>query len=274
MNREPLLAKLSSWLLFSAGSTLLIPGVRATYLGNAPLAATALAAALIFLLAATVERFETLKGLGIEAKTRQLDQKLDEAEETLKRLREVAELSGAALISLNSQIGRWNAAPSPEDSYRLAQQVGRILEALGCSKSVIHKTLHPWIKSFTFDLARSVARPIRNALSERQNELRQKQMAVGSGLPSEEQERLTRELNAINEYQEQLFSRLPNMALSEDSSAMLRLIDEAPVDNESLKREVGARWQLYANDISVLLREFRLSDPRPWFQEINEDRSS
>jgi len=274
MRNGSVLVGFANVLLFVAGSTLLFAGTKAIFFENIGIAVPALTSALVFILAATVDRFESLKGLGIEAKTRQLNQTLNEAEETLSRLREVAELSGAALITLNSQIGRWNAVPSPEDSYRLAQRVIRILEALGSTRKAIHQSLEPWLSVFIFDLMRSILRPIERALSDRQNELRKMQIVNGATLTAEEQVQLTRELNAIREYQEQQLCRLPNVPISERSAAMIRLIDSAPIDNDTLKQEVRHKAESFAVDIESLLRDLCLSDSSSWFHEINSDRSS
>jgi len=92
MRKGSVLVGFANVLLFVAGSFLLFAGTKAIFFENIGIAVPPLTSALIFLLAATVDRFETLKGLGIEAKTRQLNQTLNEAEETLSRLREVAVL--------------------------------------------------------------------------------------------------------------------------------------------------------------------------------------
>ena len=274
MTKGSVLVGFANVLLFLAGSILLFAGTRAILLEKIGIAVPALTSALVFLLAATVDRFETLKGLGIEAKTRQLNQKLNEAKETLSRLREVAELLGAALITLNSQIGRWNAVPSPEDSYHLAQRVIRILEALGSTRKTIHGSIEPWLSAFIFDLMRSILRPIERALSDRQNELRKMQMDKGASLTTEEQKQLTAELNTIAEYQKQQLCRLPNIPISERSAAMIRLIDSAPIDNDTLKQEVRHKAESFSVDIESLLRDLYLSDSSSWFHEINLDRSA
>lgn len=272
MIKWPPLASLVNGLFLVAGSALLFAGTRSVYWGNVSLAVPALTSALVFLLAATVDRFETLKGLGIEAKTRQLTQKLDEAEQSLTRMRELAELSGSALITLNSQIGRWNAVPTPEDSYQLAQKVVGILEALGSSSIVIRKSLEPWLRVFIFDLSRSILRPIDKALSDRQNELRRKQMASEASLSADEQSQLTYELNAIRDFQEQRLSRTHVMATADYPATIFRLIEDAPLANDSLKQEVKERAQCYSEDISLLIRDMRLRDPARWFKEVNADR--
>lgn len=57
-----------------------------------------LAAGLIFLLASSIERFEVLKGLGVEARTRKLDAAISQANATLEQLRELAELSSEVIV--------------------------------------------------------------------------------------------------------------------------------------------------------------------------------
>ncbi|WP_232372826.1 hypothetical protein [Xanthomonas hydrangeae] len=55
---------------------------------------------LALLFASTIERFESFKGLGIEAKQRQLRATLSQAEVILARVKELAEIAGANIIDL------------------------------------------------------------------------------------------------------------------------------------------------------------------------------
>jgi hypothetical protein len=51
---------------------------------------TGLTAGLVFLLASSIERFEMLKGLGVEARTRKLDEAINQATATVDQLRALA----------------------------------------------------------------------------------------------------------------------------------------------------------------------------------------
>ena len=95
-----------SWLLgltnlglFLAGMANLAIGTWSATRAESTLAATCLSAGLVLLFAATVDRFETLKGLGLEARTRALKEATSEAAVILADLQamrsEVAELDGA-----------------------------------------------------------------------------------------------------------------------------------------------------------------------------------
>lgn len=94
------------------GVVLLGFGLWAVWRENLGLAGTALGGGLILVFGATIHRFESLKGLGMEAKTRKLDETIDKAEVALSKLKELTELVGANLIKLSSSIGRFSGAPS------------------------------------------------------------------------------------------------------------------------------------------------------------------
>ena len=256
-------------ILFIAGTVNLFAGTRAVFLRDTALAGTALTAALVLLLAATIDRFESLKGLGIEAKTKKLDQKIEQAEETLERLREVAELSGAALITLNSKVGRFDGAPSPEESYKLAQKIRRILVSLGFSNKEMLRSLEPWLKVFFMDLARAITHPINVTLSNRANDLQQKQRANHLNLTVAEQE----ELNQIRAYQKELSNRIGHLNYSDYPDELLRLINDAPLAEEHTKQQVMAKANGFAQDFLTLREHFCLANPQPWFREINNDRN-
>ena len=76
--QKSLLFGLTNWGLFAAWSVNLGVGTWSALHGGVALAATSLTAGLVLLFAATIDRFELLKGLGVEAKTRQLDQKIEQ----------------------------------------------------------------------------------------------------------------------------------------------------------------------------------------------------
>jgi hypothetical protein len=59
----------------------------------------------MLLLAATVDRFEVLKGLGVEARIKKLDGAIDQATATLDQLRDLSEITGESLVLLNAKGG-------------------------------------------------------------------------------------------------------------------------------------------------------------------------
>lgn len=159
----------TNWALFLAGLANLVIGTRAAFGENTALAATSLTAALVLLFAATIDRFESLKGLGIEAKTRQLDQKIIQADEALQRLREITELTGAAFIDLKSKMGRFDSAPPPRDNIAFASRIRKIMKDVGSNEDAIAKALRPWAKTLCFDMAYAQTRGLDKLLHARCN---------------------------------------------------------------------------------------------------------
>lgn len=138
------LHEFTNWILFVAGIVNLGVGTWFAAQGDAAIAATSLTAGLVLLFAATIDRFESLKGLGIEAKTRKLNEKIEQADEALHRLRQLAELTSIELVDINSKMGRWDSAPSPRESLALVERVSSTLQALGSEPTAIATALQPW----------------------------------------------------------------------------------------------------------------------------------
>jgi hypothetical protein len=147
-----LLFILVDWAFFLVGLANLVIGTRAALNDSTGIAATSLAAGLILLFASTIERFESLKGLGIEAKTKQLDKKIIQADQALNGLRELTKITGAALIDLNCKMGRWDSAPSPRDLIEQAERVRQIMLSLNFDQNEIAKVLRPWAKTLCSDI--------------------------------------------------------------------------------------------------------------------------
>lgn len=155
--------------LFLAGIFNLFIGSVAAYHDKMSISTTSLTAGLILLFASTIDRFESLKGLGVEAKTRKLDEKIAQADDMLEHLRNLAELTVQELIDKNARIGRWINAPKPIENYELAERTRRVLEKLGTDDQTIKKLLEPWVRVTLIDLTISIINPVRNAVNEEMN---------------------------------------------------------------------------------------------------------
>lgn len=150
----------------------LCAGTWATCINDTALAATALSAGLVFLLTATINRFEFFKGWGIEAKTRQLHQKIHQADDALQRLRELTETIVAVLINLNSKTGRWNLSPTPRDTIDLSKRLQHVMKKLGSDDVIINKTLYPWAKMLCLDMTLIQIKPLQLLVDEKLEKLK------------------------------------------------------------------------------------------------------
>lgn len=145
-------------LLLLGGVWFLAGGAWAMFNGSTGHAALGGAGGLVLLLSSTVDRFEFLKGWGMEAKTRRLDEKIDRAEEILGRLKRLAEVSGGASISAAARAGRFDSSTPPREFYELAQALKDMLASAGSTEMAIRDALEPWARMSVVDLLRSLHR--------------------------------------------------------------------------------------------------------------------
>ncbi|ULR87396.1 hypothetical protein [Comamonas sp. B21-038] len=86
-----------SLALTAAGMASLAFGSYWLFEANTSAGLAGLGAGLVLLFGATIDQFEMLKGLGVEAKTR-IDQKVNEAEKILAQMKSLAASTASSLI--------------------------------------------------------------------------------------------------------------------------------------------------------------------------------
>lgn len=271
-----LLYGLTNWGLFSAGALNLAIGTWSALNEQVTSAATSLTAGLVLLFAGTIERFESLKGLGIEAKTRQLDQKIEQAADALKRLKELAELTGASLVDMNSKMGRYGSAPSPREAYALAQKVRSTMSALGSEPSAMRQALEPWIKITCYDVARACTAPLARALSEKRKELERERAGIRKPVDPNDPVllRTTAALNEAGVYTTQRLDKLHEFHIEDYPERFLQLFEDVPLVDQQTLAPIRANARQFAPAMLELRQKLELADPEPWFNEIEAHRWS
>ncbi|CBJ50356.1 hypothetical protein [Ralstonia solanacearum] len=271
---RPLLFGLTSWSLFVAGVVNLSVGTWHVIHSNTAIAATSLTAGLALLFAATIDRFESIKGLGIEAKTRKLDEKIEQADEALRKLRQLAEITGETLIDLHSRMGRWDSAPSPRESYELAHRVRSIMQALGSEPEAIAKALRSWAKIQCQDLARAFVDPMHKFTRERIQALDKLRSALPQPLSPNDPEllRLTAEINLGHAYLERL-GKIHKFELDDYPSRFLALLDDAPYRTPDEIAPIRDKASVFAADMTALRESMVLPNAETWIHEIEAARS-
>lgn len=263
-------------VLAVAGIACLANGVFSLWTGNLPSSGMGLTAGLVLLLAASVERFEVLKGLGVEARTRKLDEAINQANATVEQLRELAEMSGAALVSLNSKAGRWSVAPSIQETYATAQRVRKHLESLGTSAETLRDVLAPWVKVTTVDLVRVLLKQVQRPLSLAQEQLNQKLQSYPTPIAAGDPvfQALLNERNKYGAFIGNYVGEVndwPSGTHAERLRAVVRdmpLLDEA--DRLPLKEYIGP----WLKRIDHLARHNDLVDQDEWFATLRREPDS
>lgn len=228
-------------------------------------------AGLVLLFAATVDRFESLKGPGIEAKTRRLEEKIAEADDAVRKVRHLAELSGAALIDLNSKVGRYDGAPRPRESYELASKVRGILSGLGADELQIRGVLRPWATVTCRDLARSLAWTLH---AELQQSLRQVDTQLGSVTrPINPQDQKYRDLLDAKKRANEAIATLNSagkLKLEDFPERFLELIDAAERVNPGAAKDAREHAEQWREEMISLRTNADFKNPAKCLAHLEE----
>jgi hypothetical protein len=272
--RRQILYGLVDLALLVAGLANLGVGTWAAFQGNAIVAATSLTAGLVLLFAATIDRFESLKGLGIEAKTKQLDQKIVQADDALRRLREMTELTGAALIDLNSKMGRWDSAPGPRESIAFASRVRQIMKNLGSEESVIASALRPWAKTLCFDMASAQTRGLHKLLLYRLQALEAEQKKIKQPLQPDDPvyAKLSEQIRSIHEFQSSRLSNLHRLDIEDYPDKFMNVFDDVPQIDAQQVEALRVAAAKFAPGMLSLKQNQTLPDSELWIEELNKAR--
>lgn len=264
---------LTNWGLFVAGMVNLIVGSWFAAHADTAIAATSLTAGLVLLFAATIDRFESLKGLGIEAKTRKLDEKIEQADEALRKLRQLTELTGAALINLNSKMGRWDSAPSARESLALVDSVRSIMQGLGSEPSAISTALRPWARILCFDLTSLFESRLSESISKKINELELRRQSIPKPVDPNNPDlfRLTEEINAGHNYLERI-RKTYIYELEDYPACFLSLFENVPYLTQEEIFSLREKAAPFATDMNFLKQNTSLPNAETWMRELEEAR--
>ncbi|HMV54451.1 MAG TPA: hypothetical protein PLX20_15060 [Rhodocyclaceae bacterium] len=265
---------ITDWALLFAGLANLAVGTFSALNDSAAIAATSLTAGLVLLFAATIDRFESLKGLGIEAKTKQLDQKINQADDALRRLREMTEITGAALIDLNSKMGRWDSVPGPRESIAFADRVRQTMKNLGSSDDVIASVLRPWAKTLCFDMALAQTHELRRLLQARLSSLEAERQTIKQPIQPDDSlySQLSAQIRSIQQFQSSRLKDLHRLELEDYPHRFMEVFDDVPqiepAEVDNLRKAAGR----YAPGMSSLVEFRALPDAELWIDALSKAR--
>ncbi|WP_411386995.1 hypothetical protein [Pseudomonas sp. MPB03] len=161
------LVKAVNSLLFLSGVVCISVGSYHLVQNSIATAGTGLGAGLVLLFAATIERFESLKGMSMEVTTRKLDAKILEADNAVRELKELAEIFGYNMSLTAAKIGRPNAHFTFIEGLDLTNKIRENLTHLKCDRNSISHALYPWVRTTMFDLGKHLLQPINDEIHKR-----------------------------------------------------------------------------------------------------------
>lgn len=224
------------------------------------LAVTALGAGLVLLFASTIDRFESVKGLGMEARTRKLDETIDKAEVTIDQLKGLAEVTGATLITLMSTVGRHGGAPSVAEAYALSREVLGILKGLNSSDEVVRAALTPWARAAAIDLFRELVHSV-HALMHAELKAMEATMVSRS---SPEQVQLLQQGQVDLGYTRQAIANILSWRLPEFEQKALDLFDSAPLITDAVRSQHREHFVRASRELQYLASNLDFRDRQLW----------
>jgi hypothetical protein len=267
MSKPSVIQVLATYLFFLAGTTILVFGVIAVWRDHPTAAMTYLGAGVLMLLASMIDRFESIKGFGVEAKVRILDRKLEEADETLARVRTLGEAMSDTVLGLAVATGRWDSSLSQRELYLVAERIRSLLVGLGASPEKIREILTPWARTASQDAMFQVLAPLRKAVVEAQSNLQRQAVSLPDD-PSRSLDDVRTDLERIGRFLERYgLLRRPPLEMLPD--VLLRWFEDVPVLDEARLAPMKRDADEIAIGMVALRDERRLPNPERWLAVLD-----
>jgi hypothetical protein len=182
--------KIRDFFLAILGFICLIFGIYMAWQEKIPSASLLFTAGIFLCILSSLSRFESFKGLGIEAKMTALDNKMDEADRLLIHIRDIVGLTANISFQLMARIGRWDAEIPMHETRTIAADFKKQLRALGETDAAINKRMAPWHESNIRDLVEPIYLDILEFIRIQNQKLTQETRDLAPDLPSDHPERL------------------------------------------------------------------------------------
>jgi len=253
--------------LLLAGVGLLGFGLKAAYDNNSAMTGVCIAGAILLMFAGTIDRFESIKGLGVEAKTKRLDEKLNQADVAIEQLRQLAETLGAASVDAQSKLGRLSS-PTADESYSYAQSVRSVMVNLGSKPEAIRAMLQPFIHTMLFDLTAAILWPVHKNLGQNLQDSRNY-----SGETLEEMDQKKAIANEALKFQNEMVSELWGLPVDQYPNEVLKRVASVPLLDSDVREAAQKEILAFAADMLLLRADGTLANPAGWFAKIATYRS-
>lgn len=243
-----------------AGVVTLGVGLVRALQGDATSAVALLGAGLVLLMASIIDRFDSPKGLGMEAKLRELDQTIGQAEIVLKQLRGVTELTGKGLLDLYLQTGHVNNVTTTADLLGLMQRIKASLVDVGSSPEKIRHVLEPSAERIVGLLAMVLLQPVFDELNQEihkneyrpdlaEDDIQREELRERAAYLRSEHDRLTAHWKEPpSKWSKRIHDTLGSGCFAELPTA----------------RQAKKEWESFAPEIAELFTEFTISTPARW----------
>ena len=165
-------------LLWLVGAVCLVAAVGMTLTDHVPAGTLLFGAGILLCLVSTLSRFEFIKGLGIEAKTRALDAKLDQADVLLEQIRDISAVTAKMAFQFMARIGHWDSHLSKDEMLTLSDTLIKQLNSVAVSSVIIEDCMQPVHNLNLQTLVRPVLEAIDKHLQLKQQDAKERMQKV------------------------------------------------------------------------------------------------
>jgi hypothetical protein len=265
VNWSALPLRFANVLLAALSFANLMLGTLFALAGELTIGWTCLTAGLVLFLVATIDRFASIKGLGVEARTRELSQKLEHADRVLANLRSLSKLTAASLIDVLSGAGRWDSAPSARQLFEYTQRFRALLESQAIPRSEVDDALRPWVRITAFDMAQHAMSNLRAVLQAKQTSLSADLGNLSkSGETGSADQTLEARLKSVRSFNDRLIGE--ESWQTRDKSAWCKTMLQSAPELSDAERAAAIAWaEPWIDELDHLARAGALANPERWF---------
>jgi len=256
-------------LIFILAIVLLICGIILSFKRQTGSATVTYAAAILCLIFSSLHNFEWFKGLGIEAK---VDKKIKEADDTIKRLKEMAIPFSELLLTQTARSGRWVTTIKRRERYRLAKDIEKPLLSLGVTKEELEKIKKDWYKFDLFDLCFPIRENLQKNLESKIQEKHKQISAIPQPIAGDniqKHKKLCEDLRELGKYKKDLEEIMHQDNLHTSYQDYIDFINNCPAFDTQEKKKLFEDNDDSIKDLKYYCENHDFRRPEYWFK--NDD---
>jgi hypothetical protein len=183
---------LTSAVLWLLGLSSVVAGIIRGIEDHTSASVTLFGGGILLLLVANLGKLESFKGLGIEAKTREIKERIEEADKILGSLRDFLHTTATFTLQSIARQGRWDSHIPPNEAFPIVKSFEEQLGRMGFDRSRIDEIVEPWYEVTARDMLQEGLNQV-SAFLRQKIEAEQKALTALPFPPGSDEERRERE---------------------------------------------------------------------------------
>ncbi|MBF0602363.1 MAG: hypothetical protein HQL07_01575 [Nitrospirae bacterium] len=205
-------------------------------------------AAIFCLILAFLDEVSSIKGMGIEVKTKELESKIDEADKIIKKIHELSIALSSPILRIVSRLGRWGTSYSVSERLDIKKRIFRILDDANVPENEIRILEQEFNKYILIDMVSKVKTTVEHAVNTKKKENK----SATETIPDIEM--MSREIT-------DLFQKEQVVNIHE---SLIPAIEKSSLFNQNEKDNLIREISNYIKDIKEFLETGEVLNPNLW----------